>query len=119
MSARPKGPQTWRTSWRWSTASVVVTRSATTHDDGDGERQDAEAGQRRDSPPLLHATQSRAYGSARRRGLGMGWKQRSQYPKVLSSMRLQGVVDLLDGQQRLPGERQVALTIDRDGAALA
>ena len=28
--------------------------------------------QRRDSPPLLQATQSRAYGRARRRGLGIG-----------------------------------------------
>ena len=30
------------------------------HDDGDGEGKDPEPGQRRDSPPLLHATQSRA-----------------------------------------------------------
>ncbi len=50
------------------------------HHGGDGEGQDPGAGQRRDSPPLLHATQSRAYGRARRRGLGIGWKQRSQYP---------------------------------------
>ena len=37
-------------------------------------------GQRRDRPPLLQATHSRAKGSAWRRALGIGWKQRSQPP---------------------------------------
>ena len=55
------------------------------HDDDGGQREGhhprpsiAARVQRRDSPPLLQATQSRAYGRARRRGLGIGWKQRSQ-----------------------------------------
>ena len=34
-------------------------------------------------------------------------------------MRYEGIVDLLDGQQGLAGERQVPLTVDRHGAALA
>ena len=48
------------------------------HHHGDGERQQPGPGQRRDKPPLLQATQSRAKGSARNLGLGIGWKQRSQ-----------------------------------------
>ena len=61
-------------------ASDVVTRSATTTTAAMANARTPDSGQRRDRPPLLQATQSRAYGSARRRGLGMGWKQRSQYP---------------------------------------
>ncbi len=80
MQRQPERPPDVADSWRWSTASDVVTRSATTTTAAYGKRQDAGAGQRRDSPPLLQATQSRAYGSARSRGLGIGWKQRSQYP---------------------------------------
>ena len=60
VKASPKGPTRGSTSCRWSTTSDVVTRSATTTTAGDGERQHPESGQRRDKPPLLQATQSRA-----------------------------------------------------------
>ena len=42
--------------------------------------QPAMLAQRRVRPPLLHATHSRAYGSARNLALGIGWWQRSHAP---------------------------------------
>ena len=83
LEGQPEGPPHMDGIVEWSSATVVVTRSATTmtaaNVEGHKPRPSVAARvQRRDSPPLLQATQSRAYGRARRRGLGIGWKHRSQ-----------------------------------------
>ena len=60
VRASPKGPQTWRTSWMWCTASDVVTRSATTTTAAMANASTRIRVSDATSPPLLQATQSRA-----------------------------------------------------------
>ena len=77
------------------------------------------AAQRRDSPPLLHATHRRGVGQ----GAEPGLHDRLVAPLAGAVGLLgdphEGVLDLLDRSERLGREGEVALAVDRDRPALA
>ena len=76
-------------------------------------------GQRRDRPPLVQATHSRANGRARGGGLwGSAGSTAHRCRRSFGRCFRQGAVDLLDRQHGLGRQRQVPLTVHRDRSAL-